>query len=295
MSKTIIQCYFPIPDFQGFGCYLSANITLHSFCKKNNYILKHTYYYHDGLNSLLYSDDSITEATNIPINKIPVIHTFEELINFIEKHNNLTTYFVSFYGGSTDVLLYPIKYTDSINFVKNNCLHFKDELVNKINNTLSIADCIKSNYISVHLRIGDEELVSKKGVYKPLYDCLINNFKNIILPLLENDKIIIVSDSITFKKILKLNFFHKNLYIVNTIPSHTGITSHISKDSMLDTLHDFGIMAYSKKIYMISAQHQHPFVASFFSRYCACIYDIPIVVKKIQLEIFSNKSSYLIK
>jgi hypothetical protein len=288
--KTIVQCYFPIKDFQGFGCYLASTLNLHHYCKKNNYILKNTYQFHKGIQDLLHSDLINNEA--ISVQDIPIIFTNNDLITYISNNMEKSVYYISYYIGFTDILIYRNEYIDSINFVKNTCLQFSDDLIYNIQQTLVNANCMEKEYISVHLRIGDEELVSKMGVYEPLYDCFITNFNNIILPLLESNKIIIISDSITFKKLLKQKFTHKNIYIVSTIPSHTGIDSHVTKESMLGTLHDFGIMAFSKKIYMISAQHQHPLVSSFFSRYCSCIYDIPIVIKKIQLEIFSNKSLY---
>lgn len=293
MTKIIIQCYFPIPNFQGFGSYLASIIYLHDYCKNNHLILKNTYSYHSGIYPLI---DDIEPVYNkdITIDKIPIIHTIEELEKFMKEHNNYNKYYISYYGGSTDILFNRIKYIDSIEFVKLHCLYFKDILNDKINNTLVDAKCIDKNYISLHLRIGDEELVSKEGVYQPLYDCFISNITKIIVPLLETEKVVIISDSITFKEILKTIIVHPNLYITQTVPSHTGLLQDIDKP-IIDTLHDFGIMAHSKKIYIISAQHQHPAVTSFFSRYCSCIYNIPVVIKKIQLEIFSNKSQYIIQ
>lgn len=297
MSRTIIQCYFPIEDFQGFGAYLSSTLYLHDYCVKNNYNLLNSYEYHSSFNKIF--KILHTEYIGVKQNNVPIIQTFSELEEYIATQSSNTIY-ISFYGGNTDILFNRNKYLESINFVKNHCLNLSEEYNNKINLEFEKNKITKHNYIAIHLRVGDEDLVQKEGIYKPLLECFLKNFEMIILPLLDNDNIVIISDNITLKKLLKDLYTHNNLYIMDTIPYHTGIQKHVNINSNYtnridDTVLDFFILGYSKQIIIISAQHQNPVVSSFFSRYCGCIYNIPTKIKKIQLEIFNNKTSYEVK
>lgn len=293
MSITIVQCYFPLLDFQGFGAYLSSTLLLHHYCLQKKYELINSYDYHCAFKNSFYSNPlpGIKPDTS---DKIPIINTFNELEDYITSQSSSIIY-ISFYGGTTDILFNRTKYLESIDFVKSQCLNVSDTLTKKIETLFETIQMSKQQYFAVHLRVGDEDLVQNEGIYKPLYICFLKNIEKLILPLLENEKIIIISDNITLKKILKTNYTHPNLYIMETIPRHTGIQAHIEDSHIDDTVMDFFIMAYSKQILIVSAQHQHPIVSSFFSRYCGCIYNIPTKIKKIQLEIFNNKTSYQVK
>ena len=293
MSITIVQCYFPLSDFQGFGAYLASTLFLHYYCLQKKYKLINSYEFHSAFKNSFFSNPLPGIKPNTT-ETIPIIHTFDELEDYIASQSSSVIY-ISFYRGTTDILFNRTKYLESIDFIKSQCLNVSDTLTKKINTLFETILMSKQQYIAVHLRVGDEDLVQNEGIYKPLYNCFLKNIENLILPLLENDKIIIISDNITLKKILKTNYAHPNLYIMETIPKHTGIQTHIEDSCIDDTLVDFFILAYSKQILIVSAQHQHPIVSSFFSRYCGCIYNIPTKIKKIQLEIFNNKTSYQVK
>lgn len=284
--KTIVQCYFPMHEFQGFGVFLSATMNLHHYCSKRSIEVIVSYAKHEIIQSLMIN----TIPLDIDVKDIIFIRdimALEEVLN----DNSKDIEYVCFYGSSLLSHKDILSFKQSICFVKDHCLNVTNDVKDQFEQTLTSFLCIKHEYVCLHVRVGDEDLVDKVGVYKPLFEKIMENVKQIIDPMLQYSKVVVVSDSEKFKELLKQQ--SPNLLISSSKPTHLGILkTNTTRENVLETLTDFFLLAFSSRIIIISSNHQHPLVASFFSKICSFLYDIPVVIKKIHLEIFSNSGGY---
>jgi hypothetical protein len=114
----------------------------------------------------------------------------------------------------------------------------------------------------IHYRLGDEELIRKNnGGNLTRY---LDQIKKVKEP---ND--ILISDSVSFKNLVKLNI---DIKMFDTNPAHLGHAGH--KDSFKDTIFEFFLVTKSKKIKTYSVYDW----VSGFVYWAHKIYDIPIEI-----------------
>ena len=131
---------------------------------------------------------------------------------------------------------------NSINF--NDVFYFTDEV--KLNVKKLFLPI--SNYVSIHLRLGDKYLETEKSYIQCIDD--VRNFSDdVIYNCIEtncNENIFFCCDNNTYK--LKLKEKYNNIIITNCDIGHTSLTN-TTKKQVLDSITEFYILANSKIIF----------------------------------------------
>jgi len=280
--KRIVQCYFPIEKFRGFGEFLASTMSLHDFCSKRSIEVFVSYAKHDLIQSLMVN----TVPVDIPIEEIPVIQSLSDLESLINDETKDTAYICFYYSTLLTYDKRPL-FEESIQFVKEQCLNVTKEVLERVEEVRSVFECNKHEYVCLHVRVGDGDLVHKIGMYKPLFENIIKNIDSIVKPELQYSTVVVVSDSDIFKTLLQK--VYSNMHVSSATPAHLGIHGSVHRQHILDTIVDFFLLAHSSKIIIISSHHQHPLVASYFSKVASFLYDVPVIIQKIHLEIYRDK------
>ena len=134
--------------------------------------------------------------------------------------------------------------------------------INKLMNQLCLA---KNDFITYHIRLGDEFIENQNKTIKN------NKLQQIInkLELDKHDNLLVISDSMLVKNILTK--MYPTIKTVENKAIHTCDANDFN--NIKDTLLDFYLMSNSKKIVSFSI-YPH---GSGFSKWCATTYEIPYV------------------
>ena len=129
-----------------------------------------------------------------------------------------------------------------------NVFHFSDEII--MNTNKLISDNI-TQYISIHLRLGDKYLETDKSFVICVNDERKYNENNLFKSIEENyDKsILFFCDNNSYK--LKIKNKYDNITITNSEIGHTSLSNTTDKQ-LLDTVTEFYLLCNSEKIYSCS-------------------------------------------
>jgi hypothetical protein len=175
------------------------------------------------------TQSSIVDARNISANDIPNLTV--DICNIVDPG-----------------IFYNIYNDDHIPTPINEVFTFSDEV--KINSVKLNVDNI-SNYISVHLRLGDKYLETDNAFIYCKYDVRVYNEER-LFHFIENNRdknIIFFCDNHAYK--LKIKNKYNNISIITCHIGHTCL-SNTTDEQTLDAITEFYLMAESEKIYSAS-------------------------------------------
>jgi hypothetical protein len=269
------------PQPPGFADFIRGTITLYLLSKRYNYKLLIDYNSHPLFKNLEFNEEYFIMDTKIcdTLEFLPP-KSYQNIYNDIEtlfKHNNHIIYIHtnSFYSNHGICSNFT---TDEINDAKKfiiNLIKPNPELLKYYNDKFN--DVLTNEYIVIHIRFHDNCFFDNN------FDIPNNKIKNIVdfinnLSIQNNQQIIIISN---WKKYINNNTFtHKNIYVSDSKPMHTGsLTRKIINsddieliDYLKDTLNDLLLLTNSKKNYCISQ-----YGGSGFSELFSNIYNIPYI------------------
>ena len=253
------QSYYNLPrngmnNFWGFADMLWGTLSTYQLCKKLNYNFIVDFSLHP-ISQFFKNTSSLT------INQLKQV---EATTTFI-AHNNIESFIQSqiktsnnnFVSLATNTRTYNITLDDRIWF--ENTFQPLLPLQSSIN---SILEKLPPNFITKHIRLGDNYLINNQD-QSNLFQQILNNF---ILSLSNiNTAIFVCVDSPKFKDFLLNNTSSSNIILTNHHPTHLGISTN--NDQILYTLAEFFVMCRSSFIYS--------YKGSGFSALPHYIYNIP--------------------
>lgn len=256
----------------GFGDYLRGSLFLLQICNKYNLefdidINAHPISFFLKKENLNNYDDIVKrhqiskfenpvyiDSNSIPININPA--------QFMKQISTLTTTSTLFLF--CNEYPYPNINPKFIEFIKDK-IRPNDEMQTYIDDNLKALNLIKNNYNVIHIRCGDNYL-NKTDKMDTLYSSkIIKSFTNYMKN--DNTKYLILSDCNEIKYLFRA--FPNCVFSVKDI-THLSI-GNINLENVKNTLVDFYLMSYSKKIFNISSLCH----GSSFSQMCSIIYNIP--------------------
>jgi hypothetical protein len=278
----------------GLGDFIRGSYFLIYFCKKfqfnckitfNNYIsncLKPTdiltYSEEEFNNILIFGNNNITESLisveNIvlePIKDLNILNSFVEYLKKSKYYKN-------------DMLIYctshPInEITEDDTQIMRNILEPINDIKIKVNNVLKNLSLKHKNYITLHIRSGDNYLNDTLNTtFKKRYiTMLIEQIKQLIIP---SEEYLLISDNNHIKSILLKSFPKIKTVFREIIHLGESTTAVINREKVQNTLIDFYLLSFSKKIDAFSC-YKH---GSGFSYWCAKTFNIVYSCKYIPIE-----------
>ena len=246
----------------GFADFIRGTIAVYQYSKQYNYTLKFDIDSHPIFKLLDIPSDLTVKVdpsedtlelfpTQIDYNNMPGI-----IESMFKKNVDFNIYTNAFYKDRVDM-------SDEYNFIKlllNPSIELQSH-INTIKNSIDI-DFLRP-YTVIHVRLGDESLLYKRGVNE---DCLNRIRCYIERVKAQYQQVLVISDSSDLK-----NKVSDLCNTTHSIPIHLGSLDKGDIDMrLLDTLSEFSIMSNSESIYCISYWD-----GSGFSRICSMIYSIP--------------------
>lgn len=209
--------------------------------------------------------------TKLGKNNIPKLTNFLQADAFV--HENTAHLFTNAYPEGTNT-------ENHKSFVKT-ILEPSLNMTKYINNTLSNLKITKNNYITIHIRCGDNTFLKNSDpIFKPYTDKLIAHISKIFEQYRGSsddhsldDKFLIISDNLILKTFL-IKMFPFAVAVFKNI-THLGEGIKQEADKVKNTLLDFYLLSFSKKIFSFSS-YGH---GSGFSEWCAFTYNIPYVCR----------------
>jgi hypothetical protein len=151
------------------------------------------------------------------------------------------------------------------------------EMKEYVVSTLVSFELTENNYISIHIRSGDNYLHCVDKQFNLTY---LNHITNSIFMLLNkhpNKYFLLIADNKFIKLYLSSKKIHR-LYIIFNEIGHLGENTQLDRNQVKNTMLDFYLFAHSSIIYAFSA-YDH---GSGFSWWCAKTYGIPYSCKIIK-------------
>jgi len=216
----------------GLGDYLRGCLFLSQICiqQKKQFIMN-------------YSEHPISEFLHCIDNTyIPeyTIITYPNKFSFLNKKKKKNICLITNLFPSK-----PIHKNVFMNVLKQ--LQPKDQLIQSIQNYLLEMKLEKNNFIVIHLRLGDNILISKDKISYFAFFKIITILKKILNP---KQKYLILSDNHFIKFIIHKYFPFTSFK--NTNITHLGLSPNIESNSVLDTLTEFFIMKHCTHIISFS-------------------------------------------
>jgi len=244
-------------EFGGIGDCISYFIYLLRICIRNKYRL---YYKINNIPlenyiKLKHSKMYIKEEDITNPCKIEDIQTISHLTNDI--YYTITPHILYDESLRNNVVFYQkLSYK---NFNIEDVFEFSDEV--KMNSHILLPENI-TNYISIHLRMGDAYLETDNFFVCVKYDTRKYNENNIFKCIEENrhKNIVFFCDNNNYK--LKLKEKYNNIIITNCDIGHTSFLNTTHKQ-VLDTVTELYLIANSEMVY-IASQSGFPIIASKF-------------------------------
>ena len=214
----------------------------------------------------------ILNHDNVIINTIRKNDTMTKFVNYLctspIDNNNINIYNILFpyFDVSTDHQQ-----------VMRDILKPSQEMKEYVVSTLGKFELIENNYISIHIRSGDNYLNCVDKQFTVTY---LNHITNNIFMLLNkypNKFFLLIADNNFIKLYLSSKKIHR-LYIIFNEIGHFGENSQLDRNQIKNTMLDFYLFSHSSIIYAFSA-YDH---GSGFSWWCAKTYGIPYSCKIIK-------------
>jgi hypothetical protein len=222
----------------GIGDYLRGCVFLSQLCirQKKQFVMN---YSEHPISEFLYSIDN----SHIPENNIityPNKFNYNDYISFLNKRkrNNICVI----------TNLFPSKPIHK-NVFMNVLRQFepKPELIQSIQDYLLETNLEKNKFTVIHLRLGDNILISKENISYFAFFKIIEILKKILNP---KQKYLILSDNHFIKVIIHKYFPFTSFK--NTNITHLGVSPNMESNSVLDTLTEFFIMKHCNHIISFS-------------------------------------------
>lgn len=260
----------------GFGDFIRGCYFLLEFCDKLNISLEFHIYDSNIKHFIKYF--SLKENINENIAKN--IYKFTKINSYFTKNNDIINYnvvnnndeFIKFINSqniySNNIFINTVNFPSNfiskkfINYIKN-ILEPTDIFKKEINNLIDKIGLNKNNYITYHIRLGD-------NYFKNQFEAVENHKLQQIIDKLDinnNNNYLLVSDSTIIKHILTKKY--SKIKTIKKDAIHTGEINDVEK--IKNTLLDFYLMSHSKQIISFSV-YPH---GSGFSKWCATTYEIP--------------------
>lgn len=222
----------------GFGDYLRGCLFLSQLCiqQKKRFIMN---YSDHPISEFLHSIDN----THIPENTIITYtnkFTYNNYISFLNKKKQ--------HNISVLTNLYPSKPIHN-NVIMNVLKQIEPtpKLIQSIQNYLLEMNLEKNKFTVIHLRLGDNILISKDKISYFAFFKIIKILKKILNP---KQKYLILSDNHFIKVIIHKYFPFTSFK--NTNITHLGVSQNMESNSVLDTLTEFFIMNHCTHIISFS-------------------------------------------
>ncbi len=269
-KKRVINYYLEYdiynPEFVfGIGDYLRGCMSLYYICKNNNWEFIADYSKHSIFN---FVDNKLSNPVETEEKKIKNFFLCDNLNK--SHYNQIYSYLVKnrdYKYVSTNLFQIKKITEDCREFMKKS---FKpnDILETEIQKYMNEFQIKEKEYICLHIRMGDEKLVSGDDISSKY-----ERVKNKIIKMVEiygsSYKVIVFSDDPDMKKYLNQNCGY--LYL-NTKSCHLGMKGN-NLDDVRDTLVDFFILSRCYKI-ILHSELSH---GSGFSHWCSQIYNIEVI------------------
>jgi hypothetical protein len=216
---------------------------------------------------------NILNRDNIIINTIRKNDTMPKFVDYlcnspIDNNNNINIYNT----------LFP--YFDiSAEHKKVMCdiLKPSQEMKDYVISTLNEFELSENNYISIHIRSGDNYLACVDQQFNTKYLTHITNNITMLLNKYPDTYFLLIADNNFIKLHLSSQKLDRLCIVFNEI-GHLGENTQLERNKVRNTMLDFYLFAYSSNIYAFSS-YDH---GSGFSFWCAKTYDIPYSCKIIK-------------
>jgi hypothetical protein len=211
------------------------------------------------------------KKTDLDYEKIPInlnVDFLEKTINLLNSQNCEVYYLFS--------NAFPCynKYLQIEKNIINSKLQPNEDMKKYIDNTLNELKLSKNGYGVIHIRSGDEYILSSKSINTNFLNKIKTIINSFIIP---ERRYLILSDSNDLKKHLVV---YKNVYMLNKNIEHLGgefMGEHYNMEGIKNTMLEYYLMSYSNAIISLSV-YLH---VSGFSKYCAVLNNIPFKFIKI--------------
>jgi len=278
--NNVYKISFKNSPSSGFGDFIRGCYFLLEFCEENNINVDfHIYdsniklYLNYFINKPNVNDfiavdiDRYTETNHLFTNENGIINYEVNNKNdneFIKYLNNCKLY------NNNNIFINTINFPSHIISKKHlgimkKILEPTESLKDEVNSLVNNLQLGEKNFITYHIRLGDEYLSNQDS------DIRISIFNKIMNKLNihgTDTNYLLISDSVLIKKILKNKY--PNIKIWSNTFSHTVNNNSID---IKNTLIDFYLMSYSKQIISFSV-YPH---GSGFSKWCSVTYEIPYI------------------
>jgi hypothetical protein len=266
----------------GFGDFLRGCYFTLEFCQKYN-LEYHIIILHPINNFLKNKSNTIPQSISDTVE-------YCEYINYSSDINcsfnpDISSLYHSFFDYlnkqpvyNKNLFLYTVCYPTIQIKPKNkeyirNLIEPIDEIKESIRDVLDNLQLIKKQFTILHIRSGDQYLTKTKSSlteeYKEKLFMVINKMID------RNENYLLIADNILVKNFLIYYFPWIKTYFKKI--AHLGENSKLDYENTKNTMIDFYILSYGKKIVSISC-YEH---GSGFSRWSAFTYDVPYMCIKI--------------
>jgi hypothetical protein len=280
----------------GFGDFIRGCYFLLEFCEIHNFSLKIIFnncisnFLSIKLNGIgkikhilssveVFNNNNFKEYninnTYILYPQIDKVHIMSDFVDYITKlkvyNNNVFTYCIS----------YPLNSVISDNSKRymRKILEPTTEIKQEVTKYLTHIELKFKDYTAIHIRSGDDYLKENNKIFYIKYiDKLKIEIQNIIYNDVKNNIVnsyLMVADNNEIKILLKNNF--PEIKIILKEITHLGEGVVLEEEKVKQTLIDFYLLSFAKKIYSFSS-NKH---GSGFSYWCAETFNIPYTIKYI--------------
>ena len=245
-QKNIVY-NFPERLEGGIGDYIKFFMYVLKFCMQNNtklyFKINNTYlekYLRLKYTKMYITQDDIN-STNYYINNIDNFNNFQKIMTTTPLNNNV-------YNFVRPTIFYSTITYDSIVLPCQDVFYFSNEVKLNIENILPIN---LTNYISIHLRLGDMYLETDKNYIQCYTDKREYNEEKLFNCIEENNdtNILFFCDNNNYKQKIKNKY--NNIFITTCDIGHTAYLNTTEKQA-LDAVTEFYLITNSNKLFTAS-------------------------------------------
>ena len=276
----IYQDKFFNGDSTGLGDFIRVSIFILQYCKLYNIecdiSLKNHNLYKFLNNStpsdIIRNDVSIIQNKDLNCKMFDVRNDTIKCISYppTESIQLFNKYLISIYNNNNhlkiNTIFFPLSDTillEHKEYIKK-VFEPKEYIKIIVHKELIKMNLIKQKYKIIHIRCGDKELINNI-IDDTIHNKIINKINNYI----QDNSVLIISDSNAIKEKIKLKYPKVSIYKNNI--SHIGEGVKNSDNNYISLLIDFLFISFSNEVVSFSTLHH----GSGFSEWTSKIYDIP--------------------